>query len=33
MITKVNEINVFIAQHNWMDFEVKSYDGFKLIIV
>lgn len=32
MITKVNEINAFIAQHNWIDFEVKSYDGYRLII-
>lgn len=28
----IKEINEFISQHNWMDFEVKSYDGFKLVI-
>ena len=28
----LNEINDFISQHSWMDFEVKSYDGFCLVI-
>lgn len=28
----IKEINEFISQHNWMDFELKSYDGFKLVI-
>ncbi|MDM1298333.1 hypothetical protein HXZ94_07435 [Empedobacter falsenii] len=30
--TSVNEINAFISKHNWMDFEIKSYDGYQLII-
>lgn len=30
--TAVTEINTFVYQHNWMDFEVKSYNGYQLII-
>ncbi|WP_282628373.1 hypothetical protein [Empedobacter sedimenti] len=32
LIDQINEINAFISQHSWMDFEVKSYDGYQLSI-
>lgn len=28
----LTEINAFISQYSWMDFEVKSYNGYQLTI-